>query len=131
MPFNVSRSANFADIEVLKYGVSLDGVPVKSAVIDATDVATINWAETKRNIVPAGTILKLSTTNPNQVVKYNGTGSIYGILAHSTDFLANATAGQEAVPVFFHNCIFATKSIVDYTVYASALGSTLNTCKFE
>lgn len=131
MPFNVSRTANFADIEVLKYGSSTDGIPVKSAVIDASDIPTIAWAETKRNIVPAGTILKLSTTNPNQVVKYNGSGSIYGILAHSTDFLANSTAGQEPVPVYFHLAVFATKSIVDYTLYASALVSTLGTCKFE
>lgn len=131
MPFNVSRSANFADIEVLKYGVSLDGVPVKSAVLDATDIATVGWSETKRNIVPAGTILKLSSTNTSQVVKYNGSGTIYGILAHSTDILANATSGQEPIPVYFHNAIFATKSIVDYTIYASALASTLTTCRFE
>lgn len=131
MPFNVSRSANFADYEVLKYGVSLDGVPVKSAVLDATDTGTLVWDANVRNIVPAGTILKVSSTNSNMVVKYNGTGTIYGILAHSTDIAAQSTGAAEPVPVYYHNAIFATKAIVGFTQYASALSSTLNTCKFE
>ena len=131
MPFNISRSANFPDKEVLKYGVSLDGVPVKSAVLDASDVGTLVWDANVRNIVPAGTILKQSATNPNMVVKYNGTGTIYGILAHSTDIAAQATNASEPVPVYYHNAIFATKAIVGFTQYASALGNTLLTCKFE
>lgn len=131
MPFNISRQANFADIEVLKYGVSLDGVPVKSAVLDASDLGTLVWDANVRNIVPAGTILKQSATNPNMVVKYNGTGTIYGILAHSTDIAAQSTNAAEAIPVYYHNAIFATKAIVGFTQYASALQSTLTTCKFE
>lgn len=131
MPFNVRRSAQFYDIEVLKYGVSNDGTPVRHGVLDATDVASWPIDESERNVVPAGTILKLSTTNPTQHVKYNGSGSIVGILGHSTDLLAQATAGDEPVPIYYHLAVFATRSIVGFTQYASALISTLNTCKFE
>lgn len=131
MPFNVSRTAQFYDIEVMKYGVSLDGVPVKHGVLDATDSASWTVSAGVRNVVPAGTILKLSATNTNQLVKYNGTGTIWGILGHSTDLLAQSTSGDEPVPVYYHNVVFATKAIVGFTQYASALISTLDTCKWE
>jgi hypothetical protein len=130
MPFNYSRSAQFYDKEVLKYGVGLDGVAVKHVVLDATDAG---WGITgdTRNVAPAGTILKLSATNPTQVVKYNGTGTVHGILARPVDLLAQATAADEPAPAFYHMVVFATSAIVGFTQYASALISTLNTCKWE
>lgn len=131
MPFGISRTAQFFDKEVLKYGTSLDGVAVKHVVLDATDVASWPYVPDTRTVVPAGTVLKLSSTNTNQYVKYDGTGSIQGILAHSVDLLANATAADEAAPAFYHLVVFATKSIVGFTQYASAIVSSLNTCKFE
>jgi hypothetical protein len=127
---NYGRSAQFFDKEVLKYGVSLDGVPVKSVVLDATDA---NWSFTAdtRNVAPAGTILKLSATNPTQYVKYNGSGTIAGILARPVDLIAQVTAADEAAPMFYHNAVFATRAIVGFTTYASALVSTLTFCRFE
>lgn len=131
MPFGVSRSAQFFDKEVLKYGVGLDGVPVKHVVLDATDVASWPIVGDTRNVVPAGTILKLSATNGTQYVKYDGTGTIAGILARPVDLLAQSTAADEPAPAFYHMVVFATKSIVGFTAYASALVSSLTTCKFE
>jgi hypothetical protein len=131
MPFNISRSAQFFDKEVLKYGVGLDGVPVKSVVLDATDVASWPILGDTRNVAPAGTILKLSSTNTSQYIKYQGTGTIAGVLARPVDLLAQVTAADEPAPMFFHNVVFATRAIVGFTQYASALVSTLTTCKFE
>lgn len=131
MPFNISRSAQFYDKEVLKYGTNLDNVPVKHVVLDLTDSASWPYVPDTRNVVPAGTILKLSSTNANQAVKYNGSGTIIGILSRPIDFLANATAADEPAPAFYHQVVFATKAIVGFTQYASAVISTLNTCKFE
>lgn len=131
MPFNVGRSAQFFDKEVLKYGTNLDNVPVKHVVLDATDVASWPYVADTRNVVPAGTILKLSSTNTTQYVKYNGTGTIAGILARPVDLIAQATAADEPAPAFYHMVVFATKSIVGFTQFASALVSTLTTCKFE
>lgn len=129
MPFNVSRSAQFYDKEVLKFPTGLDAI--KSVVLDATDVGTIVVDSGARNVVPAGTILKLSATNTTQYVKYNGSGTITGILARPVDILAQSTAADEAAPMLFHQSVFATRAIVGFTQYASALVSTLNTCKFE
>jgi hypothetical protein len=131
MPFGVSRSAQFFDKEVLKYGVSLDGVAVKHVVLDATDVASWPIVGDTRNVVPAGTPLKLSSTNTNQAVKWTGSGAILGILARPVDLLAQTTAADEPAPAFFHNVVFATKAIVGFTQYASAFVSLMTTCKFE
>src|ERR1044072_5559658 len=121
MPFNVGRSAQFFDKEVLKYGVGLDGVPVKSVVLDATDIASWPYVADTRNVAPAGTILKLSSTNTSQYVKYNGSGTIAGVLARPVDLIAQATAADEPAPMFFHNVVFATRAIVGFTQFASAL----------
>lgn len=131
MPSNVTRTAQFYDKEVLKYATDLGGVPIKSVVIDSNDLNTITVDGSLRNVIPAGTILKASGTYPNRSVKYQGTGTILGVLAHSVDILANATNANEPANAFFTNVVFATKSIVGFTQYASACVSTLNLCKWE
>ena len=130
MPFNVTRSAQFFDIEVLKY--PMHSLVVKSLVLDANFV-TQNTAIDQRTVVPAGTILALNATRANTVVPYTGSGTIVGILQHSTDVLntLSLTAASEPVGAYFHEAIFATAKIVSFTQYASALVSSLPTCKFE
>lgn len=128
MPFNISRSSQFFDKEVLKYPSV--GLITKSVVLDATNVPQ-NANPDIRTVVPAGTILKLSATNTTQYVSYNGTGTIAGILSRPVDLLAQATGADEPAPMFFHEAVFATVQIVGFTQYASALVSTLTTCKFE
>lgn len=130
MPFNVSRTATFYDIDVLKYPQL--NLVVKSAVIDANFV-TQNTGIDQRTVVPAGTILAVSATNSKTVVPYAGTGTIFGILAHSTDIIAttNLTGAAEAVPVLYHDAIFATAKIVNFSAYASLLVTALKTCLFE
>jgi hypothetical protein len=122
VPFNAKQSAAWADKEILKFPVGLHAI--KSVVLDATDVAS--WpapAAGVRFYVPAGTILELSATNVTQYIKYNGgsVNAIKGILARPIDMVANATSSDEPAPMFFHDCIFATNQIVDFTLYASAL----------
>lgn len=129
MPFNVQRSAQFSDKEVLKFPAGLDAI--KSVVLDSS-----NWAYVAdtRNIIPAGTILMLSATNADKYVAFDGTGGanvIKGILGHSVDFIASTTSAAEPAPMFYHQCVFATSALVAFTNYASALVSTLTTCKFE
>ncbi len=127
MPWNLRRTGQFYDKEVLKYPAGLDAI--KSVVLDATTFAVTTTGD--RYVVPAGTILKLSATNAKRYTEYDGTGTIQGILARPIDILARATAGNEPAPMFFHQCVFATNAIVGFTNYASALKSTLTTCKFE
>lgn len=131
MPWNVSRSAQFIEREILKYVSGLE--VIKSVVLDANDSTSFPFPvdRNSRNVVPAGTILKKSATNPLQYVKYDGTNTIEGILLHSVEILANTTAGVEPAPMVWFNAVFSTPMVVDFTVYASDLVTALNSCKFE
>lgn len=134
MPANVTLSSSINGKVVLRFPAPL-GTPLKSVVLDATDATS--WPaptdRTTRFVVPAGTILEYSATNTSQVVKYNGgaAGSIVGILSSPIDLYANVTAGDEAAAAWFTGVVFATPSIVDFTVYASALVNDLKTCLFQ
>jgi hypothetical protein len=121
MPFGVSQSAEWTDLEILKFPVGIHAI--KSVVLDATD-SGFGYSATAgatRVVVPAGTILKLSATNANLYVKYNGTGTIVGILGRPIDMLTNATASREPAPMYFKDCVFSTLGIANFTQYASAL----------
>jgi hypothetical protein len=114
--------------EILKFPVGLHAV--KAVVLDANTFAVPNPL-TSRYVVPAGTILKISPSNPNQYTAYDGSGTIQGILAHDVDLAAQASNSVEPVPMFFNGCIFATTAIVGFTQYAAALVSALPKCSFE
>lgn len=129
MPFGTTKTASYADREILKYAAQLG--PRKSVVLDAKNWPTDPEATSDRYVVPAGTILKHSVTNPEAMVPYDGSGSIRGILAAPIDLVARATSAMEPAAMFFHAVVFATAGIVGFTNYASAVVSTLNTCKFE
>lgn len=128
MPFRVQRTVTYPDQkEILKFPVGLHAV--KSVVLDG-NTFTVN-ADGSRTIVPAGTVLKISASNPNMYQAYNGSGTIQGILAHDTDVVAQSTAGSEPAAMFFNGCIFATTAIVNFTTYAAALVTALPKCSFE
>jgi hypothetical protein len=128
MPFNIRRSAQFYDKEVLKFPQL--GLIAKSVVLDAT-AFVMNTDPDGRTVVEAGTILKLSATNASRYVQFDGTGSVKGVLTRQVELLARSTAGNEAAAMFFHEAVFATTQIVGFTQYASAVVSSLPTCKFE
>ena len=129
MPFGTTKSASYSDKEILKYAAQLG--PRKSVVLDAKNWPSDPEASSDRYVVPAGTILKHSVTNPEAMVPYNGSGSIRGILAAPVDLVARATSAMEPAAMYFHAVVFATSALVGFTNYASAVVSTLDTCKFE
>jgi hypothetical protein len=53
------------------------------------------------------------------------------VLAKSIDMVGNASEAMEPAPMFFHECVFATEAIVDFTLYASQLVADLKTCLFQ
>jgi hypothetical protein len=135
MPWGVTRSIPSYDKEILKYPLPI-GTPVHSVVIDATKVSIVD--ANQRTVVPAGTILTSSQStalnagaNANQVMPYQGSGTIIGILARPVDILASATTGVEPAPAYYHLAVFATSQIVNFTTYAAALVTAFPTCKFE
>jgi hypothetical protein len=127
VPWQVKRSGQFLDIEVLKYPAGLDAIA--SVVLDA-NAFPMPADRNARNVVPAGTILALSQTDPTKHVAYTGAGRAEGILAHGVEFLVSATEGQEPAPMFFHSCVFATPAIVGFTTYISAVVAGMPTCRF-
>ena len=128
MPFNVTRSAQFYDKEILKY--PQPNLLARSVVLDANGFAQ-NADPNQRTVVPAGTILALSATYNKRYVEYSGAERIEGVLTRGVDLLTQATASSEPAAIFFHEAVFATTQIVDFTQYASALVSSMTTCKFE
>jgi len=129
VPFGTTKTAAYADKEILKYAAQLG--PRESIVLDAKNWPSDPEASSDRFVVPAGTILKYSVTNPKAMVPYDGSGTVEGILAAPIDLVARATSAMEPAAMFFHAVVFATKGLVAFTNYASAVVSTLNTCKFE
>lgn len=130
MAYNYSRSASWTEVEVLKYPSGLDAI--KSVVLDATNYGTSISTTGERSYIPAGTILKLSLTNTDQYVTYDGTGTIKGILRRPFDLIAAVTAGDGSAAMLFHNCVFSTTAIQGFTNYASALVADLgNFNRFE
>lgn len=123
MPFNVTRVAQFYDKEILKYPQA--GLLARSVVLDANAFAQVGGDS--RTVVAAGTILKFSATYAKRYVKYDGSGTIQGVLTRAVDLISQATAGNEPAAMFFKDAVFATAAIVDFTLYASALVSTLGT----
>lgn len=124
-----SKTFGLTEKEILKFPTGLHAV--KSVVLDATDFGAAIETDGDRSIVPVGTILKLSATNTTQYVEYQGTGTIAGILGHPVDLVAASTGANTAVPLYFHECVFATSALVGFTLYASALVNDLRSCKFE
>jgi len=129
VPFGTTKTASYADKEILKYAAQLG--PRKSVVLDAKNWPTDPEASSDRFVVPAGTILKSSVTNAKAMVPFDGSGTIAGILAAPVDLLAKATSAMEPAAMYFHAVVFATSALVGFTNYASALVSTLDTCKFQ
>lgn len=137
MPFNTKTRQDINGIEILRYPAI--GVPVKSVVLDLSDSTswpvpvdkTLNF----RFRIPPGTILALSSTNPTQYIKYaggtRGESNPKGILGTFIDAWINSTSSDEPAPMFFHEVVFATENIVDFTLYASALINELKTCLFQ
>lgn len=124
------RTASNVEVEILKFPTGLHAI--KSIALDFNDFPSLVTNKLQRNVIPAGTILKVSATNTDKHTEYRGTGTITGILGRNVDILdAVSEGGTPASPMFYHQCVFATQAIVGFTQYASALVSTLTTCKFE
>jgi len=134
MPANYKKTASINQVEILRFPTGLHAI--KSVVLDAMDATAFPVpTDGSRFLVPAGTILTLSASpapaGRKLYTKYAGAGAVQGILGHSVDMVANASEANEAAPMFFANCVFATEAIVGFTVYASALMNDLKTCLFQ
>ena len=123
MAFNYALTGNHYRKEVLKYSVG--GEVLRSYGLDAVN-ASIAADSSGRYVWPAGTILKLNGNADNKVVPYNGSGTIVGVLSKYAELAATGvTSSNTQVAVYSNYAVFATAKVVGFTLYASALISSL------
>src|SRR5438552_13344575 len=105
MPWNVSRSINDVDKEILKFVSGLEAV--ESVVLKASGVSAL--ASTVTGVVGklglrAGTILtKVPSDTKNRYKEYTGAGgeAVAGILGDNIFFVDNSLASDEGAPMYF------------------------------
>lgn len=147
MPFNVQRTGEFFDKEILKSAAGLDDIA--SHVVDSRKVDE-NPANSGRFVLEAGTVMAVvqadgqSRVMPVHMNAAGGSGGagayvaadIVGILGSTVEFHLGdgITAGDETdevVPILHHGCHFDVSQLVGYSGNESIVASALPTCKFS
>lgn len=126
-------STSVGEPEPLLFAAGLDAI--KNVVLDASSIPP-NADFGGRRLIRAGTFLKkhptrLGPDGKPKYVRFDGTGSIEGVLALDAEVLAGPGAQDTARGMFYHGCVFRAQNILDYSTHGAAAASTLNTCKFE
>lgn len=134
MPWQVARSVNTVDKEILKFPAGLDAV--ESVVLQASTVSAL--ASTVTGVVGklglrAGTILtKIPGDSKGRYRKYSGAPSevVEGILGDNKFFYDQTDKSDEPADMLFHGCVFDASKIVDWGTYEVQVRAALNTCRF-
>lgn len=128
----ISHITQLGESEPLAFATGLDAI--KNITLDASLVPA-DPANDNRRLLKAGTMLRksggVSPSGKDQLVRYQGTGLIEGILAKDVEFVDGSSDSDTSAGMFYHGCVFRASKIVDYSLYGNAAISTLNTCKFE
>lgn len=128
MPWNVTRSAQFLDVEPLKHSM---GDEIKEHYVFDANSFVVD--PSVRNVIPAGTPMTFSVTYPGRIVRYtsNSQGKIEGVLARSLEILVTGTPGNEPCALYTHSAVFSTPNLVSFTLFLSAYISSMPTCRFR
>lgn len=128
----LTHTVKTGESEPLAFATGLDAI--KNITLDASLIPADSTNDNRR-ILLAGTLLTksagVSPTGKDQMVRYQGTGKIEGVLAKDTEFVNGTNDADQAAGMFYHGCVFRATQIVDYSLYGLVAASTLNTCKFE
>jgi hypothetical protein len=143
MPWNVERTAQLFQKEILRSAAGLDDI--KSMVLDATKVDEYPTSS-GRYVLEAGHVLaKITGSDKVQPVAMNSGGGsggggayaaadIVGILGHTVEIWKGDDAidakSDEPIPVLHHDCDFDTTQLVGYTGNETAVKDALKTCIF-
>ncbi len=133
MPWQVARSVNTVDKEILKFPAGLDAV--ESVVLQASTVSALASTVTVvgKLGLRAGTILtKIPGDSKGRYRKYSGSlGEVVeGILGDNKFFYDNTDKSDEPADMLFHGCVFDASKIVDWGSHEAAVRAALNTCRF-
>lgn len=133
MAWNIERSSKTVKKEILKFSAGLDAQ--ESFVLRASGAPTLSSAVTgyegQKGFL-AGTILKkVNPGTDDRVTKFDGSGTIVGILADHVFLEGETTAYDKPINGFVHGCVFNKNAIIDYNTYSTDLKEDLYTCRFE
>ena len=109
--------------------------PLETTVIDSVVLLATGVSEAASGSVYAGrrylvqgTILE--AVGDGTYKKYDGTGTIAGILFDTVEFADGSTASNEPVAMLRRNVSFNSANIVDFATHEADLIADLSTCEF-
>lgn len=131
MPFGVSNGWQRQALpkpEIVSY--PLDTSVIDSVVVTADGVseAASGTPYAGRRFLVQGTILE--DKGDGTYKKYDGSGTIAGILFDTVEFADGTSASNEPVAMLRRNVSFNSENIVDFETHESALVAALDTCEF-
>jgi hypothetical protein len=131
MPFGVDTNWQRQALpkpEIVSY--PLETTVIDSVVLSADGVseAASGTVYAGRRYLVQGTILEAKGDGTYK--KYDGTGTIAGILFDTVEFADGSTASNEPVAMLRRNVSFNSANIVDFATHEADLISDLSTCEF-
>jgi hypothetical protein len=92
-------------------------------------------ASMPQNLMTASGAGLVGGSSPNVTVTHTATGSfaqhILGVFdGPDRDFFSNVVAADEAVPVYYHSCVFDVSKLQNWLLYGSIAKTALPTCDF-
>jgi hypothetical protein len=131
MPFGVDTNWQRQALpkpEIVSY--PLETTVIDSVVLSATGVseAASGSVYAGRRYLVQGTILE--AVGDGTYKKYDGTGTIAGILFDTVEFADGSTASNEPVAMLRRNVSFNSANIVDFATHEADLIADLSTCEF-
>lgn len=131
MPFGVDTNWQRQALpkpEIVSY--PLETTVIDSVVLSADGVseAASGSVYAGRRYLVQGTILEAKGDGTYK--KYDGTGTIAGILFDTVEFADGSTASNEPVAMLRRNVSFNSANIVDFATHEADLIADLSTCEF-
>jgi hypothetical protein len=131
MPFGVDTNWQRQALpkpEIVSY--PLETTVIDSVVLSADGVseAASGTVYAGRRFLVQGTILEAKGDGTYK--KYDGSGTIAGILFDTVEFADGSTASNEPVAMLRRNVSFNSENIVDFATHEADLIADLSTCEF-
>lgn len=131
MPFGVSSGWQRQALpkpEIVSYPIDTSVIDSVVVVSDGVTAAASGSPYAGRRYLVQGTILEAKGDGTYK--KFDGTGTIAGILFDTVEFADGTSASNEPVAMLRRNVSFKSANIVDFATHEAALEAALSTCEF-
>lgn len=131
MPFGVSSGWQRQALpkpEIVSYPIDTSVIDSVVVVSDGVTAAASGSPYAGRRYLVQGTILE--DKGDGTYKKYDGSGTIAGILFDTVEFADGTSASNEPVAMLRRNVSFNSANIVDFDTHEAAVTAALDTCEF-